>query len=144
MELRAEDDVGGSSGEDEDVDEDVDMSDATERSDAEEVADNPSDHAEDLLVHLSEEEAEEDVSASPAANAEEQLDDASDVTPRLGASEHTNAEGGADNHKKPDVHISDHDISASRLAAPRRCAARHGLADLCGVCQREAKPIRGS
>ena len=67
MELRAEDEAGGSSGEDEDVDEEVGISDATERSDAEEIADNPSDDAEDSLGYLSEEESADDVEIADLA-----------------------------------------------------------------------------
>ena len=159
MELRAEDEAGGSSGEDEDVDEEVGISDATERSDAEEIADNPSDDAGELFGSLSEEEAEEDVemaglaeqavveevSASTAATAEEQFDDATDVDPMVGASEHTNAKGGAQNHKKPDVHIFQITISVRDDWLHRGDALQDmDLQTYAEYIQRQAKPIRGS
>jgi hypothetical protein len=96
MELRAEDEAGGSSGEDEDVDEEVGISDATERSDAEEIAEEAEEEEAEEDVEragLAEQAVVEEVSASTAATAEEQFDDATDVDPRVIASEHTNAKG---------------------------------------------------
>ena len=110
------------------------------------------------LVHLSEEEAEEyveiadlaeqadvaEVSASPAASAEEQLDDATDVTPMVGASEHTNAEGGAEKHKKLDVHIFQITISLRDDGLRRGDALQDmDLQTYAEYIQREEKPIRG-
>ena len=146
VELRAGDEVGN-------------MSDATERSDAEEIADNPSDDAKELFDPLSEEEAEEDVemaglaeqavveevSASTAATAEEQFDDATDVDPMVGASEPTNAKGGAQNHKKPDVHIFQITISVRDDWLHRGDALQDmDLQTYAEYIQRQAKPIRGS
>ena len=62
-----------------------------------------------------------------------------------GASEHTNAKGGAQNHKKPDVHIFQITISVRDDWLHRGDALQDmDLQTYAEYIQRQAKPIRGS